>query len=381
MKNKVLHVVNISFVTRYFFGCQFKYLKNKTGNSYFLACSPSVEHTADAENYGYIPFDLEVKRNISPIHDLVSIFKLFKFIKKNKIEFVVGHTPKGGMIAMLASYFANTQNRIYFRHGIIYETSTGFKKIILKTIEKLSGTLATKVVCVSKSVKEFSERDKLNNSDKNIILGLGSCNGVDTEVDYNPNLISADTISQFKKKLKIEDEDFVVGFVGRLVKDKGIQDLVKAWVKLLESTRGIKLLLVGPFEERDTLSEEIKQIINLEKTIINTGLVNHTNLYYSCMDILILPTYREGFPTSVLEAGAMQIPVITTRATGCEESIIANETGVFTTHNIDDICRNILYYKNNPNIKFQHGKNARNFVTKNFEQKIIWDIIHEKLKY
>ena len=168
---------------------------------------------------------------------------------------VVGHTPKGGLVAMIASFLANISERIYFRHGIIYETSTGFKRVLLKNIDRLTGFFATKVVCVSQSVMNISENDTLNNPTKNIILGLGTCNGIDTENKFNPYKIDISHLELLRSKYSIPKEDKVVGYVGRLVKDKGIDDLIKAWEIVKLNYPRAKLLLVGPIEERDSISE------------------------------------------------------------------------------------------------------------------------------
>lgn len=382
MDNKnTLHIITVSFVINHFFGKQFSYLKEKTSNQYFLGCSSSDEFFKLGESLNYTPFPVEVTRSITPVTDLKAIYKIYKFIKNNNINTVVGHTPKGGMVAMIAAFFAGVNNRIYFRHGIIYETSKGVKRFLLKNIDRLSGTLAKKVVCVSHSVKKISEEDKLNSPTKNIILGLGTCNGIDTENKFNPKKTDLTILSKIRKDLQFFEDNFVIGYVGRLVKDKGINELIESWKILSVKHKNLKLLLVGPIEERDAISEESKKIIESDKNIINTGFVFNSAPYFSLMDVFILPTYREGFPTVSLEASSMNLPVLITKATGCEESIIENKTGIFIKNTPEDIIEKIEYYIKNPEVKILHGQNGRDFVRKNFEETKIWDIIHEQLDY
>ncbi|WP_265129720.1 glycosyltransferase family 4 protein [Chryseobacterium oranimense] len=382
MENKkILHIITISFVINHFFGKQFKYLRKKTNNDYYLGCTPSEEFFQLSNSLEYTPFPVNVTRNISPITDLVAIYKIYKFIKKNKIETVVGHTPKGGMVTMIAAAIAGAQDRVYFRHGIIYETSRGFKRLLLKNIDRLSGTLATKVVCVSHSVKKISEDDHLNASSKNIILGLGTCNGIDTENKFNPEKQNAALIADIRRDLKINEGDFVIGYVGRLVKDKGINELTEAWNVLKNKHQNLKLLLVGPIEERDAISEESKKIIRNDPNIINTGFVLNAAPYFNVMDVFVLPTYREGFPTVSLEASSMKLPVLITKATGCTESIIEDQTGLFIKNDSEDIINKIELYIKNPEMKKIHGSNGRTFVKQNFTETKIWDVIHEKLGY
>lgn len=377
---KVLHIITVSFVINHFFGKQFQYLEKKSGNEYHLGCSPSNDFTESSKKLKYIPFEVEITRSISPLKDLKAIFKIYKYIKKNKIDIVVGHTPKGGMVAMIASFFAGISNRIYFRHGIIYETSKGFKKITLKNIDRLTGFFAKKVVCVSYSVKEISEKNKLNNPSKNIVLGLGTCNGIDTDEKFNPESKNKDAIIELGSRYNISAENKVVGYVGRLVKDKGIDDLILAWEIVKIKFPLAKLLLVGPIEERDSISKYSKNKIKLDSSIIFTDFVQDASIYFSLMNVFILPTYREGFPTVSLEASSMRLPVITTKATGCYESIKENETGLFISNEPQDIANKILFYLENENEAQQHGLMGRDFVKQNFEQTKIWDLIADILK-
>lgn len=378
-KQRVLHIITVSFVINHFFGKQFQYLKNKTGNEYYLGCSPSDDFLKFSKKLEYIPFEVEITRSISPLQDIKAIVKIYKYIKKNKINKVVGHTPKGGMVAMIASFAAGISDRIYFRHGIIYETSSGFKRLLLKNIDRLTGFFATKVVCVSKSVKELSEMDKLNNPKKNIILGLGTCNGIDTEVKFNPALANEKLISELRDRYKIVDCK-IVGYVGRLVKDKGINELLLAWEIVNEQFPDAKLLLVGPIEERDEISNYSKKMIAENSSIIFTDFVTDASPFFSMMDVFVLPTFREGFPTVALEASSMEIPVLITKATGCQEAIIDNNTGMFVSHEVQDIAQKILYYLKNTDISSLHGKQGRVFVNENFEQSKIWDLICNQLK-
>ena len=376
---KVLHIITVSFSINYFFGKQFSYLSKKKGFQYHLGCCPSDEFFKLSKELDYVPLELPITRDINPIKDLKAVYTVYNYIKKNTINKVVGHTPKGGMVAMIASFLARVPDRIYFRHGIIYETSSGFKRLVLKNIDRLSGFLATRVVCVSKSVESLSVTDCLNNSSKNIVLGLGTCNGVDTEFKYNPISYDFIKIQKLKADLNIKDDDFVVGFIGRLVKDKGIDELILAWNILKMSHKNIKLLLIGPIEDRDSISNASKNIIQNDKSIVFTGFILNASIYYTLMNVFILPTYREGFPTVALEASSMRVPVLITNSTGCTEAIIENKTGFLISHQPLDIVSKINYYIENKSVAIEHGINGRHFVSKNFEQTKIWDLIDKVL--
>lgn len=381
MENKkVLHIITISFVIKHFFGNQFNYLKPKTGNAYYLACSPSEELISWQSDLGYIGAPIKITRSISPLKDIVAIYKLIKLIKKEKIDVVVAHTPKGGLLGMISAFLCHTESRIYFRHGIAYETSKGFKRTLLKNIEKISGNFATRVVNVSKGVEKFAINDKLNSPNKNVILQKGTCNGIDALSRFDPLNYSESSVSELRKKLKISDSDFVIGYVGRLVHDKGIDELLEAWQNL-KKNKDIKLLLVGPFEEKDSVSDITRHRIISDPNVIFTDYIPDSAIYFKLMNVFVLATYREGFPTVSLEASSMEVPVIITRATGCEEAILENESGIFIGNCASDIENAVQQYFNNQELCKKHGIRGREFVCQYFEQSIIWSTIHETLRY
>lgn len=379
-RKKVLHVITISFVIKHFFGNQFKYLKSKTNNTYYLACTPSEELSSWQNNFSYIAVPIEITRSVNPFKDIIALGKLIKFIRKEKIDVVVAHTPKGGLLGMIAAMLCFIPNRIYFRHGIAYETSKGPKRNLLKTIEKISGCFATTVVNVSKSVENIAIKDRLNSPSKNLILKKGTCNGIDALIRFNPRSYSDNSIDLLKNMLEIKNSDFVIGYVGRLVHDKGIDELLEVWQQLKINVN-MKLLLVGPFEDKDPVSDVTRERILSDPNVIFTNYVHDSAIYFKLMNVFVLATYREGFPTVALEASSMELPVIITRATGCEEAIVENETGLFVTNNVEDINIKIQYYFNNSQLCKDHGCNGRKFVLKYYEQSIIWDTIHDELSY
>lgn len=371
---KILHVVNIFFVLPFFIGNQFKYFKDK-GYSMHVACSKSEHISEYAQQQGFDYIETPINRSISIVQDVKSVVNLCKYIKHNKINIVVGHTPKGGLLAMLSSWFCRVPNRIYFRHGIVYETSHGLKRFVLKNVDRIASLCSTKVVCVSPSVLRRSLEDKLSSRNKMRILGKGTCNGVDTILQFNPKLVDKRKIEELRIKYGIKNNDFVIGYSGRLVRDKGIIELVRAF-DLLENAGNCKLLLVGMFEERDALPEDVKDRIKKDERIVFTGFINGgMELYYSLMSVYVLPSYREGFPTGVLEAQAMGKPVITTRVTGCCDSIIDGVTGLFVNNEASDLVEKLNMIRKYNKID---GNKGREWVKENFDSHLVWKHI-EKL--
>lgn len=377
-KQSILHVVNISFVLPYFIGDQFNYFSDK-GYEMHVACSPSEHLRQFVSQKKLRVLEVNILRKFKISEDVKALINLVKYIKKNQIEIVIGHTPKGGLLAMLAAFICGVESRVYFRHGLMFETSGGIKRKFLIFIERLTGYLANKVVCVSPSVLKKSVVLNLNRKDNAFMLNRGSCNGIDTHIKYNPYLIDEIVVEALRKKYNISKNDFVVGFIGRLVNDKGVPELIDAWKMVKTKLSSPKLLLVGPFEQRDQIKDEYKAIINEDTTIVHIDLVENTAPYYALMDVFILPSYREGLPTVTLEASSMELPVITTRSTGCVDSIKQGVTGMFTDINPESIESNIIHYFRNADIAKNNGKQGRLFVIENFAQEKIWQEIQHKV--
>lgn len=375
-KIKILHVVNVSFVIPYFLGEQINYFDNK-GYEIHIACSPDKNIINYKKKWNFKFLALDISRQFSLFNDLKSLIKLIIYIKKNQIDIVVGHTPKGALLASISSYINQSKKRIYFRHGLMFETSYGIKRYFLIVIEKLTSSLVNQVVCVSNSVLKKSLEYKLSNPNKLRIINVGTCNGVDNEFKFNRVKLDKYKLDALRIKLNININTIIVGFIGRISKDKGIEVLVDAWIELINTQKynNIKLIICGPLDKRDPISKTTLKKIENEKSIIHLGEIQNTEYYYSIFNLFILPSFREGFPTVVLEASSMLLPIITTKSTGCIDSIIENETGIYTEINIDDISNKIQFYIQNPIIANKHGANGRIFIGKNFSQKIIWNYL------
>ncbi len=365
---KILHTVSVAFSLKYFIGNQFDYFRKK-GYDISVACSDSKE----LRNYSYEKkfkiFPVPIVRKISLVQDLVSCYKLYNFINKERFDIVVGHSPKGALLSMIASFLVGTKHRVFFRHGLVFETETGLKKILLVWIEKLTSKLSTIIINVSPSLKEHSLRLNLDDTNKSFVLGKGSCNGID--------------LQKFKKDEDIKKRcKIVVGFVGRLCVDKGVVELIRAWqlLKLSNKNKNLELLLVGPLDEREPLPETFLQSIRKDDSINWVGDVLDTSKYYKLMDIFILPSHREGFGMVNLEAAANSLPVITTRIVGAVDSIVENVTGLFVENSIDSIQEKLQFYIDNPAIRINHGENGRILVEEFFSEEVKFKEL-EKLIY
>lgn len=374
---KILHVVNISFVIPFFLGKQLNHFSSK-GYKEYVVCSPSDELDVFSKRYEFKNHPYEILREFSLLSDLKAILHVYRLIKRENIDVVNGHTPKGALIAMVAAFMAQVPKRIYFRHGLVYETSTGLKRLILKSVDRLTASMATKVVCVSPSLAKKSLEEGLNPSYKQVILSNGSCNGIDIE-QFSRTSIDPIKMDALKNELGISEDDFVIGFTGRLVRDKGIVELVNAYKQLSLKYDNFKLLLVGMFEKRDSLPDDVVNMIKSDLHIIYIGYVGNSMIqyYYALMDVFVFPSHREGFGMSVIEASSMEVPVVASRITGCVDSVIENETGLFIQNGEKEIVAAIEKLYRNPDMRLRFGKAGKQFVKKSFNQRLLWDDIEE----
>lgn len=375
---KILNIFTLSSTAKAFFDGQFKYLSD-AGHEVWLVSS-SEEPVKFVKDNAVIYRQFDIRRCISPLADLKTIAALRAFIKSNNFDAVIGHTPKGAMIAMISAWLAGTKNRIYYRHGLLYTTAKGLKRTIFKTVERITSLCATVIINVSPSLSQLAITDHLNRSDKQHVIGCGTCGGIDTITTFNPKNVSDEDISDARRSLEIPYDSFVVGFCGRLCHDKGIIELVEGFKLFKKKHPNLKsrLLLIGPYDDREKLPQHIKNNIETTPTIIMTGKIDQSKLpiYYSLMDLFVFPSYREGFGMTVIEASAMKLPILVSRSHGCIDSIRENITGRYIEISPDSICQGIEMMLDRE-LRSRLGNAGRKFVTENFERTRMWTKILE----
>ncbi|MCM1139664.1 MAG: glycosyltransferase family 4 protein [Muribaculum sp.] len=384
MRNKFCILVGNPKAFKGFFEGQLKYLSQEF--SIVGIANSSISSDLVNREEGIPIINVNIERKISIFKDIISLIQLCLVFIKIRPRIVHTNTPKVSLIGMLASFLTIVPVRIYVCHGIRYQGASGRFKSLLKAMEKITCKLATHIICVSKSVQDKLISDGMASKTKTHIINNGSINGV------NPNLLckmasSSECIS-LKKRISFSSDDFVFCYVGRLVKDKGINELIIAFKRIIEEGRKAKLLLVGPLEyEIDPLREETINYINNNENIHITGWIDDISPYMYLSDIIVLPSYREGLSTTLLEAGALGKPSITTTAIGCKDVITDGYNGIIIPNSIDtseNICINGLYdamiwaMSQDKAILYKMGLNAKQFVRDNFNRNDIW---RESLKF
>lgn len=376
---KALHIFSIASTPHSFFDGQFGYLVKKGHEIDVVASYDDMADFCTNNNVRFFP--VEIARRIDIATDLKSIKSVLKLIKKGKYEAVFGHTPKGALIAMIAAKLAGVKTRVYYRHGLIYTTAEGVKRLLFKAVEKLTSALATHIINVSPSLGALAIRDGLNSAKKQHLIGSGTCGGIDAINVFNPSLMEKDKLESLKNNLNLQDSDFIIGFCGRICKEKGIRELVDGFkiFKQIHPEVKPKLLLVGYYDKRDVLPEAYKTIIESDKDIVKIGKVPQKELpyYYSLMDVFVFPSYREGFGMCVIEAAAMEVPALVSRSHGCVDSIKENITGQYIDINEDDIAKKLGTMLNNIDKRKMLGKQARDIVLKDYDWTILWPEINK----
>ena len=380
---KVLEVITLPDSAEAFIGNQFTCFQNTGKYEMHLICSngPTLNEFVKKQHIKCKP--IEISRQLSPLKDIKAIFQIANYIKKNKIDLIIAHYfPKASLLTTFASLIAGHRNKIIIAHGVLHDTMHGLLRKLVIWEQKFDVSFAKKVICVSQSVARRRREDGIEKANKQIILGYGSVNGVDAIYKFNPERVSQEIILQLKKNYKITDNDFIIGFSGRIVHDKGIEELCEAFEILKERfpQKSIKLFIIGEPEKRDAVPRKTLDILHKNANVIFTGRIPYSDIqqYYLLMNVLVLPSYREGFPTVVLEAGAMGIPVIVSRSTGCIDSIKEGETGVFTDISAESISNNIEKFFNKDFAR-SIGENARQYVLNNYDQRIIQTYMLEVL--
>ena len=313
--------------------------------------------------------NINFSREINIISDLLSLVQLAYLFLIKKYDAVHSITPKAGLLAMIASFLTFTSVRVHCFTGQVWSTKSGLSRLFLKLIDKIIGNLSTQNIVDSKSQYDFLVKENVLNKDKALVLGSGSVSGVDL-LKFKPNTKVKVTL---RKKLKISPASFIFVFLGRLNSDKGIHDLINAFI--LTDLKSAYLLLVGPDEEN--ISSKFK---GNQSNIIFSGLISSPQDFLAVSDVLCLPSYREGFGNVVIEAAATGVPSIVSNIYGLSDAIVLNKTGLaHEPHDVQEITKLMKSLFNNRKLVMDLGKAAKKRAISEFDSKIL--VKHWKIFY
>ena len=353
----------------------------KTHYAVTLVSAQKDELEALAKDQGVAFFPLQITRKITPLQDLRCLLQLVRFLRKEKPHIVHSHTPKAGIIGMLAAFIARVPVRMHTVAGLPLMEAKGIKKRILYAVERLTYRCATHVYPNSKGLMDFIQKKHLAKKTLLQIIGKGSSNGIDTG-HFNADSISNQELIKCQKKWTIAQDDFVFLFIGRLVGDKGINELVAAFEQLSDKLPKTKLLLVGPQETTlDPLAKSTMNAIDQNPRIISTGYQQDVRSFLKSAQVFVFPSYREGFPNVVLQAGAMGVPCIVSDINGCNE-IIEDEVNGFlvSPKQIQPLVEKMQFLYKDAEKRTIFIERTQTLIVTNFERAQYWELLLAEYK-
>ena len=322
-----------------------------------------------AEREGVRTIAVPMRREISIAADCRSLVTLYKLFRRERPHIVHSNTPKASLLSMVASWAARVPHRIYLVTGLRFETTHGILRFILKTMERITCLCATKVIPEGDGVKDTLRREKITRKPLQKIHH-GNINGIDLE-----HYARTPEVVQRATEIRDGSEDFTFIFIGRMVRDKGINELVAAFDRLNREIPATKLLLVGKFEdELDPVLPETKQMIENNPKIEFAGYQNDVRPFLVASDVAVLPSYREGFPNVVIQAGAMELAQIVTDINGCNEIVVDGRNGLIVPkQNEEALYEAMRRLATDRELTARMAASAREMVATRFRQEDVWD--------
>lgn len=338
-----------------------------------------LDNVGVTEGIKVIP--IEMTRQITPLKDLKAVYQLYKILKKEKPAIVHSHTPKAGTVSMIAAKLAGIPYRLHTIAGLPLMEVTGIKRVVLDIVEKLTYACATKIYPNSYGLKTIILNNKYTVERKLKVLANGSSNGIDTN-HFDPKLYTEIDRDALRKELGITSDDMVFVFVGRLVKDKGINELISAFKQVNKQYQNVKLILVGSYErELDPVLPDTELEINKNPAIISVGWQTDVRPYLAISNVLAFPSYREGFPNVVMQAGAMGVYSIVTNINGCNEIVEDGINGIIIPTKSDEALKEAMQNTiRDKKIVKEASIVCRQIIVERYKREYVWDEILKEYK-
>ena len=367
---KVCFITTVSLTMKSFVLESAKHLHTEAGYDVTLICNNDEEFAKALPEYiKFIPVTMARGIDLSVIS---SVFSFIKIFKKEKFDMVQFATPNASLAASIAAKICRIPTRLYCQWGIRYVGFNGIPRKFFKLIEKFVCLNATDVNAVSPLNKAFAVNEGLYKESKAVVVGRGGTIGVDLA---NYDITQKDNLrNDIRNTYDISEKSFVFGFAGRVSADKGCNELFEAFKKLTEEKDNVSLLIAGPIEENCGIEPSILEWVKNSPTVVLTGQIENALMcnYYSAMDVLVHPTYREGFGMVIQEAGAMACPVITTEIPGASEVLENGKSCLLVKpKDTSSLYEKMLQMCSNPQETKKMGQNAREFVEKHYERSIM----------
>ena len=378
LRPRAVHVVTSDLAVVLMQG-QLQFLRHK-GFDVTLISSPGKWLATLGSAEGVQIIELPMAREIAPLKDLVSLWRLCRTMRALHPDIVNVGTPKAGLLAGCAAWLTGVPCRFYTLRGLRFETAIGMKRRLLVWAERLACCFAHRIICVSQSLREKATTSGLVSPERMVVFGGGSSNGVDAS-RFAPTLERTKRAAELRFELGIPPEAPVLGFVGRLTRDKGIPELVESFLRLRDQFPNLRLLLLGATEQTDPLDDNTRRVLATHPHIILPGPKPDPAPYYTVMDIFVLASHREGLPNVVLEAYAAGKPVVAAQATGTVDAVRHGETGLlFPIGDVAALVHCLQRLVRDKRLAKTFGAAAQELVKRDFRQEIVWNGLLEEYR-
>ena len=375
-------LVNVTTVseTFIFFRGQIEYLQER-GFQVHAVSSPGELINKQANQHGIIFHPIEMTRSITLDQDLKALVQLVRLFHRIKPDIVNASTAKGGLLGGMAAWLTGVPIKIHTMRGLLSDTGTGLRRGLYYWTDALPCITADRVIAVSHSIRRKAIAKGICSPEKIQVIGAGSSNGVDARGRFNPDRLRPKIREEVRQQYHIPSDALVLGFVGRIVRDKGIMELAEAWQQLRSHFPSLYLLLVGSLEPFDPVAPSVIRRLQEDERVCFTGKIRDIAPLYKAMDLLVLPTYREGFPNTPLEGAAMELPVVATQVEGCIDAVVHGKTGLLVPpRDCQALTEAVRYLLSHEKIRQDMGQTGRQRVLTDFVPERIWQGLYEIYK-